>query len=124
MQAVAGLDLVKGEGDAKVNALQLLGPLIGMTFSRGAPGGPALGELYHARQMHQYQIDSHIQDIQRQFLRGDKDGAVARMTALHIPEGLQRWYMSVWPNPALRLSPTSCLRNQARTLERLRAETR
>jgi hypothetical protein len=32
-------DLVKGEGDAKVNALQALGPFAGVTFSKGAPGG-------------------------------------------------------------------------------------
>lgn len=97
-------DLVKGEGDAKVNALQAFGPVAGVTFSKGAPGGPAVGEMYHARQQHDFAVQSALPDIQRQFLRGDVSGAMNRMTELGVAPGLQRYYARVWANPGTRLS--------------------
>jgi hypothetical protein len=57
------------------------------------------------RQQHDYQVQSQLQDIQRQFLRGDAVSARQRMTGLGIPAGLQRYYLRVWLNPATRLSP-------------------
>lgn len=97
-------DLVTGEGDKKVNALQAFGPVAGVTFSKGAPGGPAVGELYHARQQHDFAVQSALPDIQRQYLRGDVSGAMNRMTELGVPPGLQRYYSRVWANPGTRLS--------------------
>jgi hypothetical protein len=127
MQALS--DLVKGEGDTKVNALQAFGPLLGVTFSKGAPGGPAVGELYHARQVHDYQVQTQLQDIQRQYLRGDRNGARDRLKELGVPGGLQRYYFRVWQNPATRLSPKA-LRDfylyatpqQRQRMENLRAQ--
>lgn len=104
-QINAFADLVKGEGDAKVNALQAFGPIAGVTFSKGAPGGPAVGELYHAREMHQYQVDSQLADIRKQIVRGDITGATERMNSLGISPGLQRFYIRTSANPATRLSP-------------------
>jgi hypothetical protein len=97
-------DLVTGEGDKKVNALQAFGPVAGVTFSKGAPGGPAVGEMYHARQQHDFAVQSALPDIQKQYLRGDVSGAMSRMTELDIPAGLQRYYSRVWANPGTRLS--------------------
>ncbi|MGB6534494.1 MAG: hypothetical protein WBF58_00860 [Xanthobacteraceae bacterium] len=97
-------DLVTGQGDAKVNALQAFGPLAGVTFSKGAPGGPAVGELYHAREMHDYAVQAAMPDIRRQIQRGDLVGARSRMTELGIPRGLREFYVRTTLNPALRLS--------------------
>lgn len=98
-------DLVKGEGDAKVNAMQAFGPFAGVTFSKGAPGGPAVGEMYAARSQHDFQVNQALPDIRRQIQRGDMDGAINRMTELDIPQGLQRFYIKTTLNPALRMSP-------------------
>ena len=103
-QIGAGVDLVKGEGDSKVNALQALGPVAGVTFSKGAPGGPAVGELYHAREVHQYAVDAALPDIRRQIQRGDLAGARESMQELGIPPGLQKFYIRTTLNPATRLS--------------------
>jgi hypothetical protein len=97
-------DLVKGEGDAKVNALQAFGPVVGITFSKGAPGGPAVGEMYQAKTQHQYAVDAALPDIRKQILRGDTSGAQDKMRELGIPGGLQRFYIRTTLNPATRLS--------------------
>ncbi len=98
-------DLVKGDGDPKVNSLQAFGPVGGVTFSKGAPGGPAVGEMYHDRTQHQYQVDQQMPDIRKQIQRGDLSGATQRMNELGIPLGLQRFYVRTTINPATRLSP-------------------
>lgn len=102
-QISAGVDLVKGEGDQKVAALQTFGPIAGVTFAKGAPGGPAIGELYHARQMHTYQVDAALPDLRRQIQRGDISGAMDRMTQLGIPPGLQKFYIRTSLFPETRL---------------------
>ena len=97
-------DLIKGEGDAKLNMLQTFGPLAGLTFSKGAPGGPAVGELYRAREEHNFAVDLALPDIRKQVQRGDLRGAQARMTELGIPAGLQRFYIRTSLDPTTRLS--------------------
>jgi len=103
-QITAFTDLVKGDGDPKVNALSAFGPIAGVTFRRGARGGPAIGELYHARSEHDFLVQAALPDIRKQILRGDIEGANARMTELGIPPGLQRFYRRTTLNPASRLS--------------------
>jgi hypothetical protein len=102
-QISAFTDLVKGEGDAKVNALEAFGPIAGVTFSKGAPGGPAVGELYHAKEQHEYAVQAAIADIRKQIVRGDVAGARQQMMALGIPTGLQNFYIRTGLNPATRL---------------------
>jgi hypothetical protein len=104
-QFKAGMDLVKGEGDSLVNTLQLAGPFAGFTFSKGAPGGKAVGEMYDSRAQHEFQVNQALPDIRKQILRGDTNGAISRMTELDIPQGLQRFYIKTTLNPALRMSP-------------------
>jgi hypothetical protein len=102
-QITAASDLVKGEGDANVAAAQAFGPIAGVTFSKGAPGGPAVGELYRAREMHQFQVDRDLPDIRKQVVRGDIAGAQERMTQLGVPPGLQRFYIRTSLFPETRL---------------------
>lgn len=102
-QMSAVMDLVKGEGDPNVNAAQAFGPIAGVTFAKGAPGGPAVGELYHAKTMHQFQVDRDLPDIRKQVQRGDVSGAQERMTALGVPPGLQRFYIRTSMFPETRM---------------------
>ena len=104
-QVSALKDLVKGEGDAKVNALQAFGPFAGVTFSKGAPGGPAVGEMYASRAQHEFRVNQALPDIRKMIQRGDIDGAIGRMTELDVPQGLQRFYIKTTLNPATRMSP-------------------
>lgn len=103
-QIEAGRDLVKGDGDKEVNALHAFGPVAGLTFSKGAPVGPAVGEVYHAKNQYQYRVDAALPDLRKQILRGDVPGATERMTELGVPPGLKKWYIKTTMNPATRLS--------------------
>jgi hypothetical protein len=102
-QMNAAMDLVKGEGDKNVNTAQALGPFAGVTFAKGAPGGPAVGEMYHAKTQHQFAIDQALPDIRKQIQRGDITGASERMSALNIPPGLQKFYIKTSQFPETRL---------------------
>jgi hypothetical protein len=104
-QIGAAADLATGQGDPKVAAAQALGPIAGVTFSRGAPGGPAAGELYKASEEHQFKVNEALPDIRRMIQGGDEQGARQRMRELGIPPGLQNKYVRTTNNPQLRLSP-------------------
>jgi ADP-ribosyltransferase-like protein len=104
-QINAFADTVKGEGDKKVNLLQLAGPMAGVTFSRGAPGGPAVGEMYHAKSQFEFQVNQAMPDIRRQILRGDQPGAEQAMKDLGMDAAYSRWVVKTTLNPATRLSP-------------------
>lgn len=97
-------DLIKGEGDPKTTTLQTLGPFAGVTFSKGAPGGPAIGELYDFRSRHDIKVNMALPDIRKQILRGDLGGAMQRMRELDIPPALQRFYIRTTLDPSTRAS--------------------
>jgi hypothetical protein len=96
-------DLITGENDAKIAALQAFGPISGVTFSKGAPGGPAVGELYSGREKHDYEVYAAMPDIRKQIQHGDVMSARAAMQGLGIPKGLQDFYVRTTLNPATRL---------------------
>lgn len=106
-QLRAGHDLVTGEGDKTVNALQLAGPLMGVTFSRGAPGGPAVGEMYDAKSRREFAISKAMPDLRRQIQRGDVPGAQQVMQQLGMDASYQRWVIKTSLDPRLRLSARS-----------------
>lgn len=97
-------DLYKGEGDTKTNLLQAFGPVAGMTFSKGAPGGPQVGEFYAAREAHKFEVDQALPEIRRQIARGDAIGAVRHMTELKMDRSFQQWVIRTTLNPSTRLS--------------------
>jgi len=107
-------DLIKGEGDAKVNAMQALGPFGGVTFSKGAPGGPAVGEMYANKSRFEFQVQQAMPDIRRQIQRGDIPGAQQAMTGLGMDAGYQKWVIKTTLNPATRIG-AKALRDFYRT---------
>lgn len=96
-------DLIKGDGDSKVNALQAFGPLAGVTFSKGAPGGPAVGEMYHNKGAFEFRVQQAMPDIRKQIQRGDIPGAQKTMTDLGMDASYSRWVIKTTLNPATRL---------------------
>lgn len=97
-------DLIHGQGDSKVNALQAFGPFAGVTFSKGAPGGPAVGEMYHNKSAFEFRVQQAMPDIRRQIQRGDVPGAQQAMQGLGMDGSYQRWVIKTTQNPATRLS--------------------
>lgn len=103
-QVQAAKDLYNNSSDANTSRLKLLGPLAGLTFSQGAPGGPEMGEYFAASERHQYEVNQALPDIRRQIKAGNIDVARQTMSKLNIPWGLQNYYIKTTQNPSLRLS--------------------
>ena len=97
-------DLYQGAGDKTTNQLKLFGPLVGLTFSKGAPGGPAIGELYRANERHRYEVNKALPEIRRMIQSGNEDKARDKMTELNIPHKLQQYYIKTTIDPIKRLS--------------------
>jgi hypothetical protein len=102
--------LVKGEGDQKLNTLQTVGPFLPPPFtftaSKGAPGGPAVGEYYNAKSQQDFRVQQAMPGIRQMLQRGDTQNARTEMTRLNMDSGYQRWVEKTTQNPALRISPS------------------
>jgi hypothetical protein len=106
MGAIDGVKrMITGEGDQTVNAAQALGPLAGITFSRGAPGGPEMGEYYDAKTEHDTKVQQALPEIRSLIKQGARDEAIRQMTELGIPPGTQANYMRSALNPRHAPSP-------------------
>ncbi len=97
-------DMITGDSDKKTAALRTFLPFAGITVSAGAPGGPAVGDMFRIKDRFQFQFDEAKKDLQRQVVGGDVAGARAKMRELGVAPGLQNFYVKVWLNPRLRLS--------------------
>lgn len=78
-------DLMTGATPNKETALlKTLGPLGGVTFSSGFPGGPAAGEIYLASKEQQYKWDQARPGVRRLIQQGNIPEAVHRMQMLGL----------------------------------------
>jgi hypothetical protein len=102
-QISAGVDLLRGEGDIKVNTLRLVGPAFGFTASVGAPGGMARGEQLAAKGAFDARFNLAWPDIKKQIQQGDEEGARERMTAIGVPAWMQKGLIRNADNPAAAL---------------------
>lgn len=96
-QLSAFKNLLTGEGNQKLNILQAIGPLAGVTFSKGHPGGPAAGELARMTEQHKYEVQKEMPEIQKLIQSGKDeniDRAIEKMDELKIPPGLQRFLLN------------------------------
>lgn len=73
-QILAAYDLASGHGD-DMDVKKIVGPLVGLTFSKGAPGGPAVGEMYSESRAHQDAVTSIMPDVKRALKLGNEDKA-------------------------------------------------
>lgn len=76
-----------------------------MTFSKGAPGGEAVGEMYHARSEHEFRMQQQMPAIRDAIRAGDLHGATQAMTQLGIDPKLQNYYIRTTLHPSTRLTP-------------------
>ena len=84
--------------------MQALLPVVGITVSHGAPGGPAIGDLYRYRDEQQYQLEHARPEITQKIKAGDLAGARAQMTEIGVAPGLQNYIIRSTNNPQQRMS--------------------
>jgi hypothetical protein len=114
-------ETLKGSG-SEIDTYKALGPLAGVTFSKGAPGGPGVGELFELRRQQQAKQSAAMPDVIEKIKAGDIAGARKAMREVGISPGLQNYYVRVTQNPRLRLNSKSAreLLRQATPEERAR----
>lgn len=99
----AGHHLLSGHGD-DVDALKVVGPLLGLTFSKGAPGGPEVGVMFDAEKRHQDEVARVMPDARELIKDGDIQGAIDKMEAAHMTPQEQRATIKYAENPQARLN--------------------
>jgi hypothetical protein len=100
---VAAGKIAKGKGD-QTDALKVIGPLLGLTFSRGAPGGPAVGELFAAEKEHRAEMYRALPGVRSLLQDGDVAGAVSAMQDAHMTREEMAVTIRYADNPSARLS--------------------
>jgi len=99
----AGVDLLHGDptkDEAIIDTLKVIGPIAGLMFSRGFPGGPAGGELFRAKQEQQFAIQQVMPDIRKDIKRGNLEEAQRKMTEVNIDPRLQKFFIDTTLNPS------------------------
>jgi hypothetical protein len=84
---------------------KVIGPLAGVTFSKGAPGGPAVGEMWAAEDAKRERVNRAMPDIRDLIRAGKEDEARQRMDELGMSPKSQANVFKTTENPGSRLSP-------------------
>lgn len=100
----SALDIARHQSDEN-DALKVIGPLFGLTFSKGAPGGPEVGMLYTTERMHRAEISDAMPDIKRYIKQGNMEDAVKRMYDAHMTPQEIRATIKFSMMPRARLTP-------------------
>ncbi|HUY03135.1 MAG TPA: hypothetical protein VMV33_07610, partial [Rhodocyclaceae bacterium] len=101
--ATSVYDLATGHAN-DTDAMKAFGPLAGLTFSKGAPGGPAMGEIYYALRNHENAVQAAMPDISRALKLGDTDKAVALMQSVQMTPREIAGLLNKSANPQARMS--------------------
>ncbi|KUY52373.1 hypothetical protein WS45_24960 [Burkholderia sp. RF2-non_BP3] len=109
----SGYRLMSGHGD-DVDALKTIGPLLGLTFSKGAPGGPQVGVMFEAEKRHQNEVASAMPGIRELIKDGDVQTAIQKMEEAHMTPQEQRMTLKYAINPQARLN-----RNRLKKFEQI-----
>jgi hypothetical protein len=98
-------DLMTGtptDDEKDIDVAKIVGPLLGLVFSPGAPGGPAAGEYFRANEMQKYAQDQVMPQARKDIKEGRIGEAKEHMTAAGIPPRLQQFYVETTLNPKAR----------------------
>lgn len=101
--ATAAHDWMTGHAD-DTDKLKAVGPLFGMTFSKGAPGGPAVGEMYASDRRHMGEVADIMPDVHRQIKLGNEDAARDLMDSVGMTPKEIAALLRKDENPGSRLS--------------------
>jgi len=84
-------DAISGAWDWKkgtatdVDKLKTVGPFAGLTFSKGAPGGPAVGQMYAADRKFEGAKMDVMPQVKQAIKDGDDDKAIALLEGIKMP---------------------------------------
>jgi hypothetical protein len=99
----SGYRLMTGHGDA-TDVMKAAGPLLGLTFSKGAPGGPEVGVMFDAEKRHADERTRAAPEINQLIKQGDVQQAIEKMEEAHFTPEEQRLTLRYAENPQARLN--------------------
>lgn len=97
-------DTVNGAAAKDIVAMKAIGTPLGLSFSKGAPGGPAVGEMYAAKEKQQDKVREAMPEINKLIDRQQYDEAIDKMQALGMTGQEIRSAITYHENPSKRLS--------------------
>lgn len=98
----SGINIATGNKQS-MDAYKVIGPLAGITFSKGAPGGPAVGEMFAAEDAHREKVNRAMPDIRDLIRVGKEDEARQKMDELGMSPKSQQNTIQTTLNPGVRL---------------------
>jgi hypothetical protein len=90
-----------------VDKMKVWGPLVGLTFSKGSPGGPAVGEMYHEMKVHQGLVQDAMPDIREAIKEGNEAKAEKLLESLAMSASQILTIIKHQEDPESRLSPNA-----------------
>jgi len=99
----SALHLAGNNGD-ETDAYKVLGPLLGLTFSKGAPGGPAVGEMYTANSQRRAAIADLMPEVNQKIKDGEIDAAVLQMANAGMTQSEIKLVITHQLTPGARLN--------------------
>lgn len=97
-------DITRGAG-TDLDKAKVLGPIAGLTFSKGAPGGPAVGELYAEENRRRGAKADVMEEVRHQLKLGNIDKADDLMADAGMTRSEINGVMKSFDNPGRALSP-------------------
>lgn len=103
MQLEGMIDIIQGKG-GKLPYAQVALPFAGLTVSKGAPGGPAVGEMMRERREAEARIKDALPNVQRLVKDGRIEDAQKRLQDVGASPREIKSIIGVYADPQRRLS--------------------
>lgn len=92
------------DDEKHIDTLKIVGPLVGLMFSPGAPGGPAAGEYFKAQEQNKYAMEQALPQAKKAIKEGRIDEAHELMDKANINPKLQKFFVETTLNPETRFA--------------------
>jgi hypothetical protein len=103
-EAIKGASkVISGQGDAS-DAMKAIGPFFGVTFSKGAPGGPVAGIAHDIERRHRAQLAATMPQVRAMLQEGNVDDAVELMQKAKMSEEEIGTAIRLAMNPKAKIS--------------------
>lgn len=104
---VATYKALTGAPGADINTMKVAGPLAGITFSKGYPGGPEAGLIAAVQKRQQEQVSSSLPAVKEAVLNNDEDKARQILTDLGLRNSEQNRIIKHYQDPGSKVNDRS-----------------
>lgn len=121
-EALQSLINTASDKGTEMDAYKIMGPLLGLTFSKGAPGGPAVGLMYKVDRDRRAKISDAMPEVRQELNAGNQEGAVQKMVDLGMTRHEIELVLRNAAEPSAKLSGSALRRFNAHADEESKAK--